>query len=460
MKKKKKIWWIIGILAGLIVLLLILKGTGAIGKDEGVKVAVDTAAEKTIIQVVTASGKIYPETEVKIKPDVSGEIVEMPILEGDSVTKGQLLLKINPSIYSSEVAQAEAAVNQSRANVSNSREIANQNKAQMDRAKVNYERNKKLFDDKVISKLEFEQSETDFLTAKAAYDASQSTISGGNFGVNSATAGLSQAQENLRRTTITAPTSGIISQLLVEKGERVVGTAQMDGTQILTIADLGRMEVRVDVSETDISKVSLGDTAIIDVDAYRDQKFKGVVTKISVSSVADNATSAITAGTSSSDQVSNYTVHILILPETYEALRGKLGKGKFPFKPGMSAGVEIQTRKEAGILTVPLMAVTTRDWPDSVKKKMEAESSALSANDIRQVVFVYNKATNEVNIRDVKTGIQDNQHIQILAGLKNGDIVVTAPYSVVARQLEDKMKVKVVDKKEIWEQPDKEKKSD
>jgi len=455
MGKKKTIWWLVGGLVGLIIVLIILKNAGVIGNTEGVKVAVDTARDHVIIEVVSASGKIYPETEVKIKPDVSGEIIDMPVEEGDSVTAGQLLLKINPTIYVSEVSQAEAIVNQSRSSVTNSENMANQAKAQMERAETGFNRSKQLYQDKVISKVEYEQAETDYLTAKATYNAALATISGGNFGVNSASASLTQARENLRRTTITAPTSGIISQLLVKKGERVVGTAQMDGTQIMTIADMGRMEVRVEVSETDISKVSLGDTALIEVDAYRNRKFTGIVTKISVSSVADNNTLAAAASTS--DQVSNYTVHILIHPETYESLRTELGKGKFPFKPGMSAGVEIHTRKETG-LGVPLMAVTTRDWPDDEERQhvsqndhAEKTGAAKTNSDIRQVVFVYHPETKQVSIRDVKTGIQDNEFIQITNGLKQGEMVITSPYSVIARQLEDKMEVKVVDKKQLWD---------
>lgn len=463
MGKKKTIWWLIGGLVGLVFVLIILKNAGVIGNTEGLKVAVDTAQDHTIIEVVSASGKIYPETEVKIKPDVSGEIIDMPVEEGDSVTAGQLLLKINPTIYVSEVNQAEAIVNQTRSSVTNSENLAQQAQAQMDRAEANYNRSKQLYQDKVISKVEYEQAETEYLTAKASYNASLATISSGNFGVSSASASLSQARENLRRTTITAPTSGIISQLLVKKGERVVGTAQMDGTQIMTLADMGRMEVRVEVSETDISKVSLGDTALIDVDAYRNRKFTGTVTKISVSSVADNSTlgSAV-----SNDQVSNYTVHILIHPETYEALRSELGKGKFPFKPGMSAGVEILTRKETG-LAIPLMAVTTRDWPEGEGRKpvaatvqKDATGTVKTNSDIRQVVFVYQPETNEVSIRDVKTGIQDNEFIQITSGLKNGEMVVSSPYSVIARQLEDKMKVRVVDKKQLWEANSEKKKED
>jgi HlyD family secretion protein len=450
--KKKTLWWLIGILAFVVILLLVLKGAGAIGGGDGIRVAVDTASERTIIQSVSASGKIYPETEVKIKPDVSGEIVELKVQEGDSVVKGQLLIRINPSIYNSVVTQAEASMNQSRAGVNNARELVAQAKAQMNRAKANFDRNKQLFADKVISRMEYEQSETDYLSSKASYEATAANVTGGNYGVAGAQANLSQAVENLRRTNITAPTSGIISQLLVKNGERVVGTAQMDGTQIMTIANLGRMEVRVDVSETDITKVSIGDTSLIEVDAYRNKKIKGVVSKISVSSVQMNS---ITGATASADQVTNYTVHILILPESYAGLRTELGRGNFPFKPGMSAGVEIQTSKESGILSVPINAVTTRDLADSLKKKNKSVDT--EAESIRQVVFVYNKTTKTVEIRDVKTGIQDNEYIQITSGLKKGDVVVVAPYGTVTRTLEDKSKVKVVPRNQLYEAKEEEK---
>ncbi len=443
--KKKTLWWLLAVLAVFVILILVFKSSSS---GDGLKVAVDTASEKTIIETVNASGKIYPETEVKIKPDVSGEIVELPILEGDSIAKGQLLVKINPSIYNSAVTQAEASMFQSRASVSNAKELVEQAKAQMTRTKANFDRNKELFSSKVISRMEYEQAEAEYLSAKANYEATRANVSGGSYGVTGAQANLSQAQENLRRTTITAPTSGIISQLLVKKGERVVGTAQMDGTQILTIANLGRMEVRVDVSETDIPKVSIGDTSLIEVDAYRNKKFKGIVSKISVSSVQLNSVTA--AASNSTDQVTNYTVHIFILPDSYAGLRAELGKGNFPFKPGMSAGVEIQTRKEQGILSVPINAVTTRDWPDSLKKKTPAGAN-LDANDIRQVLFVYNAKSKEVNMRDVKTGIQNNEYIQITSGLKKGDIVVVAPYGTVARTLQDKSKVRIVPRNQLYE---------
>jgi len=443
--KKKTLWWIIiGCVLFLIIIIIIAKSTG----DDGTKVAVEKAAKHTITETVSASGKIYPETEVKIAPEVSGEITDLRIQEGDSVHKGDVLVKINPAIYNSQVNQAEASVQQSRASATNTKEMVAQAQSQYDLALATYNRNKKLYDQKVISQLEFEQSDASFKSAKATLDAAKATTSGGMFGVQGAQAGLSQAQENLLKTTITAPTAGIISELNVKKGERVVGTAQMAGTDMLTIADMSRIEVRVDVSETDISKVKIGDTTIIDADAYRNRKFKGIVSKVGVSSSKSGTTQ-----TTSTDQVTNYTVHILILPESYSDLLAQLPKGKFPFKPGMSSSVEIQTNRQADILSVPVNAVTTRDWPDSIKTKMTASSDATS---IRQIVFVYNATTKTVAIRDVKTGLQDNQYIQITDGLKEGDQVVIAPYGAIARLLSDKSKVTIVAKDKLFEAKTKE----
>ena len=442
--KSKKVWWIIiGCLVLIVVLVIIAKNKD---KDD-VKVATEKAGLHTITETVTASGKIYPETEVKIAPEVSGEITVLNIQEGDSVKKGDVLVKINPNIYNSMVNQAQASVEQTRATANNTREMMAQAESQYDLALATYNRNKKLYDQKVISALEFEQGEASFKSAKATLDAAKASTSGGKYSIVGAQASLSQAQENLLKTTIIAPTSGIISQLNVKKGERVVGTAQMAGTEMLTIADMSRIEVRVDVSETDISKVKIGDTTIIEADAYRNRKFKGVVSKVAVSSAATSSAAAAATSTST-DQVTNYTVHILILPSSYEDLTAKLVKGKFPFKPGMSASVEIQTNRQDNILSVPVNAVTTRDWPDSVKNK--TTSSSLNDN-IRQVVFVYDSKTMMVNIRDVKTGLQDNKYLQVTDGLKEDEEVVTAPYGAIARTLNDKTKVKVVDKDKLFE---------
>lgn len=436
--KKKTLWWIIGGSVLLLVILIIIgKSTG----NKGTKVAVEAAAPHTIIETVTASGKIYPETEVKISPEVSGEITYLEIQEGDSVYKGQVLVKINPTIYSSMVTQAAANLAETKARSRNAEQMTEQAKAQFEQAKALYERNKQLYRDKVISALEFEQAEAQYLGAKASYEGSKASMAGGGYTVEASAANLNQAYENLRRTTIVAPVTGVVSLLKVKLGERVVGTAQMAGTEMLTIADMRRIEVRVDVSETDIAKVKIGDTTTIVADAYRNRKFTGVVSKVAVSSTTSGA------GAMSTDQVTNYTVHILILENSYQDLSNELQKGRFVFKPGMSSSVEIQTRKDANTLAVPVNAVTTRDWSDSVKKEMEASG----IDEVRQVVFVYDKKTEKVTIRDVKTGIQDNEYIQITQGLKEGEQVVIAPYGAIARTLKDKAKVTVTDKEKLYE---------
>lgn len=437
--KKKTLWWIIGGGTALIILLVIISKSTS---DNGTKVAVEKAGAHTITETVTASGKIYPETEVKISPEVSGEIIELNVTEGDSVHKGDLMVRINPAIYSSLVTQSEANVQETRARVVNSKEMMEQAKATFEQAQSNYDRNKKLYEDKVISAMEYEQVKANYLSAKASYEASRANVSGGNYSVTAASAGLSQSRENLKRTTIVAPRSGIVSALNVKLGERVVGTAQMAGTEMLTIADMSRIEVRVDVSETDIAKVKIGDTTIIEADAYRNRKFTGVVSKVSVSSKTGGASQV------STDQVTNYTVHILILPSSYADLIANLQKGRFVFKPGMSASVEIQTRRERNILSVPVNAVTTRDWSDSVKKKNNGTGVE---SDIRQVVFVYDSKEKKVKLRDVKTGIQDNEYIQITDGLKDGEEVVIAPYGAIARTLKDKSSVTVTEKDKLFE---------
>jgi len=439
--KNKTIWWIIALAVIFIVVTIILVRFNG---DEGTKVAVEKSALHTITETVTASGKIYPETEVKIAPEVSGEIILLNVQEGDSVQKGQVLVKINPNIYSSMVNQAAASLDQTKANASNTSNMMDQAESQYILALNTYNRNKKLFEQKVISELEFDQAVASYKSAKAAFDAAKASTSGGGFSVKVAQASLTQAEENLLKTTIIAPTSGIISELGVKKGERVVGTAQMAGTQMLTIADMSRIEVRVDVSETDISKVKIGDTTIIEADAYRNRKFTGIVSKIAVSSTATGVSQ-----NTSTDQVTNYTVHILILPQSYADLTAACGKGKFPFKPGMSASVEIQTNKLADVLSVPVNAVTTRDWPDSLKK-----DNSTATDNVRQVVFVYNEKNKNVILRDVKTSMQDNKYIAITAGLTKDEQVVIAPYGAIARFLKDKAKVKVVDKDKLFETKD------
>ncbi len=431
---KKTTWWIIGAVAAIVLIIVISKLKG----DNSLEVVAEAVGRNTVVETVSASGKIYPETEVKISPEVSGEIIELTINEGDSVLQGQLLVKINPAIYTSLVQQAQANVMQARASAKNADEMIRQAQSQFDLALANYERNKQLYEEKVISKLEFEQAEASYKSALATYEATRATASASGFGADAAEANLQQARENLRRTTILAPVSGIISQLNVKKGERMVGTAQMAGTEMLTIADMSRIEVRVNVSEIDIVKVKLGDTADIEADAYRGRMFKGIVSKVAVSSAGGGTTTGATAQINT-DQVTNYVVHILILPETYADLEATKKPGSFVFKPGMSASVAIRTRKVENVIAIPVNAVTTRNWPDSVKQSDFARNP-------RQVVFVLDTVKKTVHLRDVSTGLQDDINVAITKGLQEGEKVVTAPYSAVARLLRDGLRVKPVEK--------------
>ncbi|MGN7821984.1 HlyD family efflux transporter periplasmic adaptor subunit [Chitinophaga varians] len=448
MKKKKTLFWLTG-LGLLVILLIVLKASGVIGKEELLNVAADKAEKKNIIEVVTASGKIYPEIEVKVSSDVSGEITELTVLEGDTVTKGQVLARIYGDIYGSMVDKAMASVSQSQAQLANTAAALNSYKARLDQNKAAYLRNKELLSQKVISRSEFETSEATYLASQADYNAAAQQINSSKFGVQSAQANLKEANKNLGRTTITAPMNGIVSLLNVKKGERVVGTAQMTGTEMLRIADLSRMEVQVDVGENDIPKVKYGDTALIEVDAYNGRRFKGVVTQIASSSKGAATATATTA--SSAEQVTSYIVHIRILPESYADLLTNARHKAFPFRPGMSASVDIQTRHENNVLAIPINAVTTRD-ADSTKsnsgdkKKDDAKSKA----EMNEVVFVLQK-DNSVKMVPVKTGVQDDSYIQVLAGLQEGDQVISAPYSAVSRTLNNGKKVKVVAKDKLFE---------
>ncbi|MBV8254457.1 MAG: efflux RND transporter periplasmic adaptor subunit [Chitinophaga sp.] len=448
--KKKTLYWLIGTLGSLIILLIALKSAGVIGKEEGIKVAADKAAHNNIIEVVTASGKIYPEIEVKVSSDVSGEITDLLVQEGDSVKKGQMLARIYADIYGSMVDKAAASVSQSRAQLANTTASLNSFKARLDQNKAAYLRNKELLEQKVISRVEFETSEATYLASLADYNAAVQQINSSKFGVASAQANLTEANKNLGRTTISAPMGGIISLLSVKKGERVVGTAQMTGTEMLRIADMNSMEVQVDVGENDIPKVKYGDTAIIEVDAYNNRKFKGIVTQIASSS---KGAATLTAAASSAEQVTNYIVHIRILSSSYTDLLTITNGGKkvYPFRPGMSASVDIQTRHVNNILAIPINAVTTRDM-DSTKggdKKPDAAAGS-SKTGTNEVVFVL-QPDNTVKMVQVTTGVQDDTNIEILSGLKEGDQVISAPYSAVSRTLSNGKKVKVVPKAQLFE---------
>lgn len=452
----KKVLWIILGLVGVIVLLIVLKKAGVLGKDEGVKVAVEKVTRKTIIESVNASGKVYPEIEVKVSPDVSGEIVELTLEEGDSVRRGQVVARIYADIYLTQQEQAAAVVNQQQASVENTKAQLASLQSSLDLAQKNFERQQKLLEEKVISRSEFEQAENQLNTARANYNAALQGIRSGQAGVASASASLSRARKDLSRTVVLAPMDGVVSLMNVKKGERVVGNSMMAGTEMMRIADMSKMEVRVDVGENDIPKVHLGDSAVVEVDAYNTRKFKGIVTKIAASSVGS---ASATAGTTT--DVTNYKVYIRLLPESYADLIDPTRPNRFPFRPGMTASADIQTKTRANVLAVEINAVTTREKGtdkvanDEADKKPEDEmnqednGSALT-EDLDEVAFIL-QPDGKVKKVNVKTGIQDINFIEVTSGLKEGDTVVVAPYNVVSKTMKDGMQVKVVEKDKLFE---------
>jgi HlyD family secretion protein len=416
MKNNKILKILLPIVIVLILFAIIGKKAGWFGKALTVKVAVENAQKRTIVETITANGKIQPEKEVKISPDVSGEIVELTVKEGYSVEKGQLLLRIKPDNYISQRDRSLAEISAAQARRS-------QSEAQFTQAELSFKRNKQLFDQQTISKSDFEQAEATYNVAKAELDAAK-------FAITSAEASLKDANENLTKTSIYAPMTGTVSMLLVELGERVAGTNLMAGTELMRVADLSRMEAQVQVNENDIPRVKLGDTALIEVDAYLDQKFKGIVTEI--------ANSAKTTGVSA-DQVTNFDVKILVLPQSYQKLVDAGDKN--PFRPGMSATVDIRTQSKPDILTVPIQSVTTRT--DTTKIV-----GTPSEKDIRTLVFVTDGKY--ALAKDVKTGIQDNSYIEILSGVGVNDKVISAPFSAISKKLSDSTLIEVVKKEQLY----------
>jgi HlyD family secretion protein len=452
MNKKTK-WILIGV-GALLILLVILSKTGAFGKAEGLKVTAEKVQNRTIIELVNASGKVYPEIEVKVSPDISGEITELTVAEGDTVKKGQLLARIYADVYNIQKNQAASGVAQSQAQVANSQAALAALQAQMEQAKKTYDMQKKLFDDKVISLSEFNVADANYKAAAANYNAAAQGIKGGQAGVQSAVANLQKANTDLSRTAILSPMDGVVSLLNVKKGESVAGNSFNVGTEILRIADMDKIEVRVDVGENDIPKVKLGDSALVTIDAYSDRKFKGIVTQIASS---NNGAAAASALASATNDVTQYKVYIRILADSYRDL---LGKGNFPFRPGMSANADIQTRRQINVLSVPINAVTTRDKNDSTaapvagKKKDDAEikaneSSTSDMDDLEVVVFVKDSTDKVLKVK-VTTGIQDINYIEITSGLKPGQTVISGPYEAVSKTLKKGTKIKVVDKKDLF----------
>jgi len=442
-KSSNKIWWILG---GVIVVLGtglgIAKQKGLIGKEPSTEVEFTKVKLADIVERVSASGKIQPEIEVKLSPDVSGEIVGLYVTEGDSVRAGQLLLKIKPDNYESLLARAEAQVNSSKASVEQSRSGQSQSESRLLKAKIDYDRNKKLHDDKVISDADFDQFNSQYLVAKQDVESAKANVLAATFNVKSSEAALKEARANLTKTTIYAPQSGTVSKLNVELGERVVGTSQMAGTELLRIANLNKMEVRVNVNENDITRVSMNDTVIVDVDSYSasGRKFKGVVYEIASSA---NGLGTAAAATVSSDAVTEFEVKIRVLRSSYSDLI--VGKRSYPLKPGMTASVEIITDRKNGVLSVPLATVTTRDptlKPEEVDKKdgeqdnNQEPEKVIKKDKIKEVVFLMDK-NGKAKLREVKTGISDFENIEILSGLKEGETIISGPYITVSKKLKE-----------------------
>jgi len=445
----KKLKWGLIVVAVLGAGFFLVKKFGS--KDKTEKVAIEKAIKRTIIETVNASGKVYPEVEVKISPDISGEITELNVEEGDSVRKGQVLARIYADIYALQRDEAASRVNQSSATVDNSKAALEALKANLELAQQTYNRNKKLYDDKVISKSELEQYETTLKSAKSNLNAAEQNIKGLRASVQGTQVGLSKANKDLSRATLTAPMDGVISSLKIKKGERVAGNSFNVGTEMMTVADMSVLEVRVDVGENDIVKINIGDSADVEVDAYNNRKFKGIVTKI--------ASSTKSTSLASTNDVTNYEVRIRLDKESYK----DLGNRTFPFRPGMNASADIKTRRVDNVLAVPISAVNARvkgsDQSMADKKKEKEDSKGEEGNDVsatvegdelEEVAFLLQKDGTVKKIV-VKSGIQDINYIEILSGLKEGDEVVVAPYAAVSKNLKDGMKVKVVTKDKLFE---------
>ncbi|NVO85393.1 efflux RND transporter periplasmic adaptor subunit [Hymenobacter terrestris] len=452
MKNNRTLYILLALLVVALVGFFVAKKQGWIGQPAGTEVLAASAAPTTIVEKVSASGKVQPETEVNISPDVSGEITELYVAEGDSVKKGQLLLRIRPDNYQAVVSQQSAVVSTQQANVAQTQARLQQLIASARQTELTYRRNASLYKQKVISQADYEAS-------KAAYDASQEEIQSSRAGiraaqstVRSAQAGLEDARRNLDKTTIYSPVSGTVSKLSIKKGERVVGTSQMAGTEIMRIANLREMEVRVSVNENDIINVTLGDSADVEVDSYasQDQRFRGVVT-----SIANTAKDALTA-----EAVTEFEVKIRLLPASYQNLiDAKPGRRVVPFRPGMTASVDIITNRKSNVLSVPLAAVTTRtdstqtagapaakDGAAKAGAKTAAVLTGLQAAP-QEVVFLIRNG--KAVMTPVKTGISDFQNIEILSGIQAGDQVVSGPFRAVSKTLKEGDMVVVKDAKTL-----------
>ncbi|MFT3793494.1 efflux RND transporter periplasmic adaptor subunit [Flavobacterium sp.] len=426
---KKSTYVLLGCAVILIVALITLNKTGVIGnKDKGVEVEIAQVDEITIVETVSATGKIQPEIEVKISSEVSGEIISLPVKEGQVVKKGDLLVKINPDLYTSGYNRTLAGLSGTKAGLS-------QADASFKEAKANYDRNKTLFEKGIISRSEWDK-------AVSVFESAQASKQSAYYNVQSASATVNEAKDNLGRTTIYAPADGTISMLNVELGERVLGTQQMTGTEILRVANLNNMEVEVDVNENDIVKINVGDSANVEVDAYLKKKFKGIVTSIS-----NSASATLTA-----DQVTNFKVKVRILKESYKELTDGKPESYSPFRPGMTATVDIITKRKEKVLGIPISSVVVKNDTTPVKKfevdDPNSEENKVKPKSDKKLECVFVKAGGKAKIRIIKTGIQDDTNIEVTDGLRKGDVVITGPYTTVTKDLNSGDKVNVASEKE------------
>jgi HlyD family secretion protein len=432
-------------LGAIVVLLIIGKMTGMLGKEQKTQVATEKAATRTINETVSASGKIKAHVEVKISPEVSGEVVELPVKEGDVVKKGQLLCKIRPDILQSEYDRTQAAYNTQKASVENSNQMLKQAQATFDNQASIYKRDKILYGNKVLTTAEFEAAKASYDGAGAALEAAKQNVIGAKYGLVQSEASVKEANGNLVKTTIYSPVDGVISKLSIQKGERVLGTQQFAGTEVMTISDLGQLDVNVDVNENDINRIKLGDSSKIEVDAFLGKTFAGSVIEIgSAANVVGNT----------ADQVTNFTVKVRIDPKSYAALLNKTATNPSPFRPGLTATVDINTNHSSG-LTVPIQSVTTREekkanngMPPKQDNSSTDDTKTTSTALSKEYVFGY--SAGKVKQVLVTTGIQDDSYIQVLSGIKDGEEVVSAPYTAISKTLNDKMQVEKVDKSKLF----------
>ncbi|MEJ5992924.1 efflux RND transporter periplasmic adaptor subunit [Pedobacter sp. Du54] len=438
------------ILIGIGVLIIIgfgAKFAGLIGGDKPEKVTIDKAGEKKVIETVTASGKIQPETEVKLSSEVSGEVTELLVKEGDVVKRGQLLCKVRPDVLQSGYERAVASYNAQKSSVAASEQQLIQSQANFVNADATYKRNVALFNKKVISASEFDAAKAAYLTAKSNLASAKENVTGAKFGLEQSGANVKEAGANLAKTTIYAPVDGVVSKLSIELGDRILGTSQMAGTEIMRISNLTTMEVNVEVNENDINRVNVGDSANIEVDAFADKKFKGIVTEIASSSTS------VGAATSSVDQVTNFSVKVRLIAEN------NADKGTSTFKPGLSATVDIESESLTG-LSVPIQSVFTGDAGDKGKddkgpsagndENMNKQKSKLNDKKIKQYVYLFDSKSSTVKKVEVTTGIQDDQFIIVKTGIKAGQEVVSGPYSAIQNKLKDGMKVEKTTKDKLF----------